>query len=383
MCFLTQLYIAFLQRLNLPHFLSAERPGPPYLNKRVPPYPNNERPRLPYITAEDRSRPPHLDERQHAYTDIDRPRLPLPSLSERQRVPLMELDEKSLPSHNEMLDLTPAEPDGQSEGIPSLLDEEEFDDYRILLQRHRLIQQQLAALEKQENSTLGEDNFIDDSFVDIPVGETQPNLPFANERNLDSFEHSLEETYKKEGELNSQQLNVDRNMTLSETSNEITNMERTDDLIETESSGEGAAQKPFLPFKIKPRYSNVPSVKELSQKDLEQREARKGVETAAERNNMENVPVEGNVQSQSQRKRTRGQVSRARKNRRKRKRKLSQGAAHSNSVINSEPAENVGSNQGTHVDPYNELEARLMSLADSSVSHVGGTDTKRYEYIFF
>ena len=377
MCFLTLLYIAFLQRLNLPHLLSAERLVPPFLDKRVLPYPNNERPRLPYTTVEDRSRPPHLDERRHPHTDIDRPRLPHPSFSELQRVPLMELDEKSLPSHNEMLDLTPAEPDGQSERMPSLLDEEEVDDYRILLQRHRLIQQQLAALEKQESSTLGEDNIIDDSFVDIPVEDTQPDLPFANERNLESFEYSLEETHKEEGELNSQQLNVHRNMTSSETSHEITNMERTDDLIETESSGEGTAQKPFLPFKIKPRYSNVPSVKELSQKDLEQREARKGVETAPERNNLENVPVGGNVQSQSQRKRTRGQLSRARKNRRKRKRKLSQGVAHSNTIIKSGPTENVSSNQGTHVDPYNELEARLMSLADSSVSNVGGTDTKR------
>ena len=372
MCFLTLLYIAFLQRQNLPHPISAERQGSPYLNKRVPPYPNNERPRLPYSTAEDRSRPPHLAERRHAYSDIGRPRLPHPSLSERQRIPLMELDKTSLPSHNEMLDLTPAEPDGQSERIPSPLDEEEVDDYRILLQRHRLIQQQLAALEKQENSTLVEDNIIDDTFVDIPVEYTQPDLLLVNERNLESFHHSLEQTHKEEGGLN-----LDRNMTSAETTSEIYTLERTDDLIESESSGEGTLQKSFLPFKIKPRYNNVPSVQELSQKDLEQREARKGIETAAERNNLENVPVEGSGQSQSQRKRTRGQLSRARKNRRKRKRKLSQGAAHSNSIINSEAAENVGSNQGPHVDPHNELEARLMSLADSSVSNVKGTDTNR------
>ena len=335
----------------------------------MPTYPDSERPRLPYSTPENRLRPPHLDERWYAhnnYPDADQPRLPPPLTTERQRLPLKELDEKSWLVHNEVMDATPAISEEQSGRVPSLLDEE-VDDYRILLQRHRLIQQQLAALEKQESSTLAEDSIIDDTFIDIPVEE-------------EKFSGSLQQTYGKEEILNSQQSNVDRNLMYVESGNEIDNSEKNYDLLESEQSGDSITRKTFLPFKIKPRYSTVPSIKELSQKDLEQRDARQYNVTAVESNDAENLPVKekNDKQTRSQRTRNRGKLSRARKNRRKRKRNLSQGANQNSSAINSQPVETVGPNQESHVDPYNELEARLMSMADSSVSNLGGTGANRY-----
>ena len=366
-CFLTTLlYTAFLQRPNLPHPPSAERSRPgPYLDKRVPSYPDHDRPRLPHTLSENRLRPPRLDERWETYTGTEQPRLPHPSLIERQRVPLKELDEKSWPSHNEMADSVPAVTSDQPERTPSPLDEEEVDDYRILLQRHSLIQQQLAALEKQESSTLGEDNIIDDTFIDIPVEDTQPDLLRVNERDLQNFSNSLDETYEKEDVLNSQELNIDRNATSIETSNEIYSLEKSNDLLESEQTGEAMAPKAFSPFKIKPRYSNLPSIKELSQKDLEQREAGKYIEPGDGSNDPEYLPIKE--------KRTRAKKNRGRK----RKRKLPQGVVQSNTAINSQPYGTVGLKQGSHVDPYNELEARLMSLAGSSVSNLAGTDSNR------
>lgn len=378
MCFLTTLlYTAFLQRPNLPHPPSAERSRPPYLDKRVPVYPDSERPRLPYPPPENRPRPLHLDERWHSHSNAERPRLLHSTLSERQRLPLKELDEKSWPSQNEMADSTPAVPHEEPGRVPSPLDEEEVDDYRILLQRHRLIQQQLAALEKQENSTLGEDSIIDDSFVDIPVEDAQPDLSLVNARNLESFNDSLEQMNGKEDVLNSQQLNVDRNMASPEANNEIYILDKSNDALEGELSEEAMTTKTFLPFKIKPRYSNVPSIKELSQKDLDQREGKKYVETAAESNNSENLPIKESNQTQSRGAKKRGRLSQARKNRRKRKRKSSQDASQSDAAINIQPVGTVSSNQGSHVDPHNELEARLMSLAGSSASNLGGVEANR------
>lgn len=368
------LYIALHQRPNLPHPPFGERPWPPYLDKRVPPCPHNERPRLPYPASENfnRARPPNLDERWHASADNRTPRLPHPALTERPRVPLMELDEKSWLSHNEKADPTPGAEQPMRETSP--LDEEDVDDYRILLQRHRLIQQQLAALEKQESSTLGEDNIIDDSFIDIPVEDTLPNLSLVGERNLEGIGHSLAQT-RNEGFLNTQQFNVDRSVTSIATGNEIYNLESAGNLLEGESSGEGMTQKPFLPFKIKHLYNSVPSIKELSQKDLEQRGAKKYIETA-EDDVSENLPAKKGSQTQSEGQR-RGKLSRARKNRRKRKRKASQGSTQTNSMTNNEAMGNASIEQGGHVDAHNELEARLLSLAGSFVSDLGATDANR------
>lgn len=322
----------------------------------MPKYPDSEKVRLSYSPPENRSRPPHLEERRQGYSDIDRPRLPHPASFDRERVPLMELDEKSRSSHNETTNSAPTVPDEQPRRLTSPLDEEEFDDYRILLQRHRLIQQQLAALENQENSTLGDDNLIDDTFVDIPVEDTQPDLSLENETNLQNFPDQRDQTSQLDNRTQDDfQSHRDTNSMYSETNIEMY------ETMGSEMLGETAAPKPFLPFKIKPRYSNVSSIKELSQRDLEQRKTKQQSGTVAEGNGLQN----NQTLSQNNK---RGNLTKAKKNRRKRKRKVSQNASQSN--FNMQPASATGSNQGSHVDPHNELEARLlyMSQEGSSVS---------------
>ena len=315
----------------------------------MPLYADGERARL-RSPPESRLRP-HLDERWQGYSDTDRPRLPHPSSLERQRLPLMELDEKSKPFHNEPIHSAPVIHEEQPRRIPSPFDED-VDDYRILLQRHRLIQQQLAALENQENSTLGDDNIIDETFVDIPVEDTKPDLMLhvGNETNQGSFSVSLGQAHLLEDRRQGGNFShLDANMPDFETSNEVYDLDERNEILDNEL----AAAKPFLPFKIKPRYSSVPSIKELSQKDLEQRGTKKQDATIAGSNRGENTDTQSRI-------RKRG------KNRRKRKRKVSQGSVQTN--VNSQQPVAAGSNQGAHVDPHNELEARLLSLAGSSVS---------------
>lgn len=354
---MTQLYTAFPQRPNLPHPPSDVRLRSPYLDKRVSTHPDNEKERLPYSPPNIRSWTPQLEERGLGYSDTDRPRLPHTFPFDRERVPLMELDDKSRSSHNEKTNSTPVDLDEQPRRLPSPLDED-VDDYRILLQRHRLIQQHLAALENQENSTLGDDNIIDDTFVDIPVEDTQPNLLLEKEKQLQSFSDQLDETYQLDyGRQDGFQSHEDVNIAYFETGSEINDFDKRNEMLNNEMSGETGTPKLFLPFKIKPRYGNVPSIKELSQKDLEQRTAKQ--QSTTKGNGSENT------QTLSQNSK-RGNLSKVKKNRRKRKRKVSQNARQSN--INSQPVGASGSNQGSHVDPYNELEARLMSLAGNSVS---------------
>ena len=371
----------FLQRPNLPHSPSVERSRGPYPQKRGPGYTDNERLRQASSQPENKARAPHLDERWHGhgYPDTERPRLPHPLLNERQRLPLMELDEKSWPSYNTGVDSIAPAPDQQSARMESPLDEEEVDDYRILLQRHRLIQQQLAALEKQESSTLEEENIIDDTFIDIPVEDTQPDQSVVNEGNLESFTDSLVENPERDEVMNLQQSNLNRNLTNVVNSGELENSEQIDDLFMSGKPENSNSPKPFVPFRIKPRYTGVPSIKELSQKDLELRGAKEGTPTTADSINEGNQLLKENNQAPSQhRNRTRGKLSRGRKNRKRRKRNFSQGGNQSNSAIDNQPSEKVGSNQNSHVDPHNELEARLMSLAGSSVPNLGGTDENRF-----
>ena len=272
----------------------------------------------------------------------------------------MELEDESRSLHNEKTNSTHVEIDEQSRRLPSPLDDD-VDDYRILLQRHRLIQQHLAALENQENSTLRDDSIIDDTFVDIPVEDTQSDLSLEKEKNLQTFSDQLGQTYQLDySRQDDFQSHEDGNLAYFETSRETSDFERN----ETMDSETYGTPKPFLPFKIKPRYGNVPSIKELSQQDLEQRKAKQQGTTKG--NGSENS------QTLSQNSK-RQNLSKVKKNRRKRKRKVSQNARQSN--INSQPVGATASNQSSHVDPYNELEARLMSLAGSSVS----VEPNRYE----
>lgn len=359
-CFLTTfLDTAFPQRPNSPHSSSDERPRSPYLVKRVPRNPDNEKPRLPYSPPENRSRPLHYEERRQGYSDGARPRLPHPASFDR---PVMELDEKSRPSFNERTNSVPAVPDEQPIRIPPPLNEEEIDDYRILLQRHRLIQQQLAALENQENSAIGDDNIIDETFIDIPVEDTQTDLPLESEINLQHFRDQL--IIKQTNQLENRTQDAlqsfeDTDITYGETGNEVHDLTERIETLDNEIYGETATAKPFLPFKIKPRYNSVPSIRELSQKDLEQRRTNQQSRTIGEGNALENSQT---LSMNS----ARGSLSKAKKNRRKRKRKLSQNASQSN--INNRPASTFEANQGSHVDPHNELEARLLYMSQEGSS---------------
>lgn len=342
-------YIAFLQRPNLPYPLSIERPRPAYPDERLPSYTESEGARI--ITPLETRPRSQLEERRQIYLDTDRPRLPRPSPSERhvQRLPLMELDEKSQPFQREMSPSAPDAHEEQPRRVPSPFDEE-FDDYRILLQRHRLIQQQLAALENQENSSAGEDNIIDDTFIDIPVEDTKSDLPIENENGHENFESRGQNTLY---------LPADMNLLHTGSGNEMDDMEGASEILDSELTAETAQPKPFLPFRIKPLYTSVPSIKELSQKDLEQRKVKVEDSIVVENSRADDLETMS---------RTRESVpmSKIRKNRRKRKRKVFQGSVQNN--VNSQKPRAAGSNQGPHVDPHNELEARLMSLAGSSVS---------------
>lgn len=358
-----------------------ERSRGPYPQKRLPGYTDNERLRQASSQPENKARAPHLDERWHGYSypDTERQRLPHPLLNERQRLPLMELDEKSWPSYNTGVDSTAPAPDQQSARMESPLDEEEVDDYRILLQRHRLIQQQLAALEKQESSTLEDENIIDDTFIDIPVEDTQRDQSVVNEGNLESFTDLLVESSVRDEVMNLQQSNLNRNLTNVVNSSELENSEQIDDLFMSGKPENSNSQKPFVPFRIKPRYTGIPSIKELSQKDLELRGAKEGSPTSADNINEGNQLLKENNQAPSQhRNRARRKLSRDRRNRKRRKRNLSQSGNQGGSAIDNQPPKKVGSNQYSHVDPHTELEARLMSLAGSSVPNLGGTNENRF-----
>ena len=353
------LYAAFPQRPNLPYPTPDESLRPPYTEKRVLTHPDNQKERLPYSPPDIPSWTPHPEDRKLAYSDTDRPRLPLTFPFDREGVPLLELEDESRSSHNEKTNSTHVEIDEQSRRLPSPLDDD-VDDYRILLQRHRLIQQHLAALENQENSTLGDDNIIDDTFVDIPVENAQSDLSLEKEKNLQTFSDQLGQTYQLDYRRQDDfQSHEDGNLAYFETSRETNDFDRRNETMDNEMSG---TPKPFLPFKIKPRYGNVPSIKELSQQDLEQRKAKQPGTTKG------NGSESGQTLSQNSK---RQNLSKVKKNRRKRKRKVSQNARQSN--INSQPVGAAASNQSSHVDPYNELEARLMSLAGSSV------EPNRYE----
>lgn len=355
-------YSAFFQRPNLPHHLSHEISGHPYNDKRIQWHQDFERTRLSYAATENQLIPTHFNERHHL--DNAQPRLSHVSVTERSRMPLMELDDQVWSSHSEMADLIPPPEAGkQPTRTASPQEEEEIDDYRILLQRHRLIQQQLAALEKQESSSLAdEDTVIDDSFIDIPV-EGTPSMPASQLGDGRTFENLAITGDKPMDEFHSLQLDTDLSDTYSATRKDIY------DVLESESSGSGA-QKPFLPFKIKPLYNNVPTIKELSQKDLEQRVSTDLPEHGADASSMENLAVKENNQSLTQGKRQ-SQLSRPRKSRKKRKRKVSVVGTQVAGEATRESTANESSLQGAHVDPHNELEARLLSLASGSVSSHG------------
>ncbi|XP_067021110.1 zinc finger C3H1 domain-containing protein-like isoform X4 [Acropora muricata] len=350
---------SFFQTPNLPHHLSHEISGPPpYNDKRKQLHQDFERTRLSHPDVQ--FIPTYLNERHHL--DNAQPRLSHVSVTERSRMPLMELDDQVWSSQSEMADLIPPPETGkQPTRTISPPEEEEFDDYRILLQRHRLIQQQLAALEKQESSSLvDEDTVIDDSFIDIPVEGTL-SMPTSPLREGKTFENLAVTGDKPMDEYHSLQLDVDLNDAYSEERKDIYGM------LESESSGDGA-QKPFLPFKIKPLYNNVPTIKELSQKDLEQRVSRDvpGTDTSI----VENLAVKENNQSQTQGKRQ-SQLSRPRKSRKRRKRKVSVVMTQVGGEATRESTGNDSSLQGAHVDPHNELEARLLSLASGPISSHG------------
>ena len=280
----------------------------------MPTHPDNEKERLPYSLPDIRSWTPHVEsERGLGYSDTGRPRLPHTFPFDRERVPLMELEDKSKSLHNEKPNSTPVELDEQPRRLPSLLDED-VDDYRILLQRHRLIQQHLAALENQENSTLGDDNIIDETFVDIPVQDTQSDLLLEKERNLQTFSDQLGQTYQLDySRQDDFESRGDVNLAYFETGSETNDFGNRNEMQDNDMSGETGAQKPFLPFKIKPRYSNVPSIKELSQQDLEQRKAKQPSTTKGS--------ASENSQTLSQSSK-RENLSKVKKNRRKRKRKV-------------------------------------------------------------
>ena len=128
-----------MQRPNLPRRPSEERFRGPYPQKRGPGYTDNQRLRQTSSQPEKKARAPHLDEKWHVcgYPDTERPRLPHPLLNKRNRLPLMEFDQNLLPSYNRGVDSTALTPYQQSARMESPLDEEEVDDYRILLQRRR------------------------------------------------------------------------------------------------------------------------------------------------------------------------------------------------------------------------------------------------------
>ncbi|XP_048578387.1 zinc finger C3H1 domain-containing protein isoform X2 [Nematostella vectensis] len=102
------------------------------------------------------------------------------------------------------------------------------DDFDLLLERHKLIQQQLEALEKQEQAALDEE-VIDDSYVDIPVEDLRRKDQGNNNNEDDDFE--IGDGDSRDAERKQEK------------------------------------PKAFAPFKIRPLRPHIPSLKELSQKE--------------------------------------------------------------------------------------------------------------------
>ena len=141
------------------------------------------------------------------------------------------------------------------------------DDFELLLERHKLIQQQLETLEKQEKAALAADHIIDETFIDIPLDDTINQSVTTNRVNAPANEDKLvfEDTSDK-----SLITDNSRNDNINELSKEI-------DTVKTED--EEISSRTFSPFKIKPLYTSVPSLSERSKHDLELRKT-KGEPTA-------------------------------------------------------------------------------------------------------
>ena len=315
--------IAFQQQQNLPHGLPVERHGAPFLNERGPVV-NHDRPRLPH------------------FGPLERQRSPLPSLGERFRQ-----------SYVKRQDFTPPLP--VEEHRRSSPFEEEVDDYSLLLERHRLIQQQLEALEKQES--LADDDIIDDTFVDIPIEDDEQSL-----------ERSREWENNSHSKIDSQDLVVDSNDEYFEIHSENYALEAENDTRVEELM----KPKVFLPFKIRTQYSTVPSIQELSRKDLEQKQTKQEDDgsTSIGIDNVKDLGSDQYIRTDSQVQKKVRATKTKRNRQRRRKRKLSRSITQSKTRNGKLEKSMVGGSNvaaQSHVDPHNELEARLMSLATSSV----------------
>ena len=244
---------------------------------------------------------------------------------------------------------------------PPSTENEGPDDFELLLERHRLIQQQLETLERQEKVALESD--IDDSFIDIPVGNNEDAFAAGCEIDRDAF-------------------NVDsldgRNIYSVDNYNERTSPNQTSDMIGDSDRGssnsvEESAQevaKTFSPFKIKPRYPPIPPLHERSRIDLQTRKGEECKEDPKivnsqveleQKNKAENYyGYKDNYLSAEKEGKPVPRFRRKRKKQTKRKKSNSKGGE-----LWSQKQVPVTMKSSSLVDPHSELEARLLALASS------------------
>ena len=116
----------------------------------------------------------------------------------------------------------------------------------MLLERHKLIQQQLESLERQEQAALDSD--IDDSFIDIPIGDNDVEIAGGSGGELNDLKEGKTSLQAVHGRSGAEDPGDDA---------------RTEELT----------NKAFEPFKIKPLHPTIPSIQERSRIDIEARGA--------------------------------------------------------------------------------------------------------------
>lgn len=213
-------------------------------------------------------------------------------------------------------------------------DKDASDDFDLLLERHKQIQLQLENLEREESAALlDNDDIIDDSFIDIPVGNDNKNLQGL------------------QGQLG----------------------EGTSGVNSSTSTDQKPLPEKFSPFKIKPLRPPIPTLKELSEKQKamgdtlpennESTTAASDVVTTSDdafTSTLDNSQLKttNNKASASTKKRSRKRV----RKKRQRANKKTTVTLNKNAIIPKPESTKV-------MEHMTEIEAKLMQLATSSANN--------------
>jgi len=212
-------------------------------------------------------------------------------------------------------------------------DKDVSDDFDLLLERHKQIQLQLENLEREESAALlDNEDIIDDSFIDIPIGN---------------------DTKHSQGHLG----------------------EGTSGVDSSAVSEEKPLPDKFSPFKIKPLRPPIPTLKELSEKQKAKDNFAEGLnsESTTGTSDVPTTSDDGiskhpldNLQVKKKNKPSTSSKRRSRRRIRKKKQQMKQKAC--NVTTN----KNVGSSKPEFtklMEPTTEIEAKLLQLSTSSANN--------------